>query len=168
MFQRSFSCHSYLTHSCIILLSLPHSSLFSLYLLRAFGGSRTADHIVAFRFRPTGDLERRGRRANVFNEHRRLPPALHTTVTCAQRVASFPAVGPGWKLEVIETSHTTCTAALAACVRTSEDDKKIEPGSRGAFEVASVAALTVFVLVFVLISRSRTQFTELRVYFTAV
>lgn len=87
---------------------------------------------------------------------------------CAQRGASFLAMGPGRLLEIIETLHTTCTAALAACVCTSEDDKKIERVSRVAFEVASVAALTMFVLVFALISKSRTQFMELRVYFTAV
>lgn len=57
------------------------------------------------------------------------PTVLHTTVRCVQKVASFPAMGPAWILEIIETLHTTCTAALAACVCTSEDDKKMEQGS---------------------------------------
>lgn len=121
MFQRSFFCHCYLTHFYIILLSLPRSSLFSLYLLWAFSSSVTADLHIILSHSVDRWFERRGRSANSFNEQHRLLETniLHYCKCMIIRIemdAMFSSDDIGQTLEIHEMLPTTCTAAFSASV----------------------------------------------------
>lgn len=119
MFQRSFFCHCYLTHFYIILLSLPRSSLFLLYLLWAFSSSVTADLHVVLSHSVDRWFERCGQSANSFNEqHRLLETNILHYCKCIrlETDAMFSSNDIGQTLEIPEMFPTTCTAAFSVSV----------------------------------------------------
>ena len=139
MSQCSFFCHCYLTHFCIILLSLPPSPLSLLLVpslsaasIRSLCDSGSSHH--AFRFQSTGDLRDMDTLQTALTNstdcwettaaitHTSSPSAslllLHQSCTCmsvrVEMDVMFSSDVIGRTREIIEMLHTTCTAAPSA------------------------------------------------------
>lgn len=111
---------------------LSPSFLFPLYLLWAFGGSLAVDlHIMLSDSSRQVIWETRTHRKQLNKQHRLLqttthdnththPPLPRESCTCMSIRVEIDVVFSsdviGQTLEIIEMLHTTCTAALSACV----------------------------------------------------
>ncbi len=180
MFQCSFFCHCYLTHLCIILLSLPPSSLpLSCFLFICFEHSDALWLCIftsCFQIPEDRWCERHAHTADSLSTHTHthsMSPA-HVWARVETDVL-FSSNAIRLTLEITEMLHSTCTTAHSAracvCVRERETETQEESDGEEVLLKLRWLQLSCFGHVctcVVLIWESRTQFTELRVYFTAV